>query len=158
MICPACGHENAAGEGFCAECGSELVEAAAQSAPAAAAPTAATLPPVQLELAGPAAQATYALRGTEALVGRRDATQGIYPEIDFDGNDIVLDRGEPVHAVSRRHGRIFWDGTTLMFEDLGSTNGSTIDGRPVLPREPQPLADGSVIVLGRTCRITVHIG
>jgi len=157
MNCPACGHENAASEGFCAECGSELAGPSVQTEPAPVAAAAAP-PAVRLELAGPTARTTYALHGAEALVGRRDPEQGIYPEIDFDGNDIVLDRGEPVHAVSRRHGRIFWDGATLMFEDLGSTNGSTIDGRPVPPREPQPLADGSVIVLGRTCRIVVRLG
>lgn len=114
-------------------------------------------PAIRFDLAGPASASTAAMTGSEARVGRRDADAGIYPEIDFEGNDFVVDGGERVHAVSRRHGRIFDDGGTLKYEDAGSTNGSTVDGAAVLPHDPQPLKDGSVIVLGRTCRITVHI-
>jgi hypothetical protein len=126
--------------------------------PAATAPAAPPQPAgITLELSGPAASSTLAFSGSEMHVGRRDADAGIYPEIDFDGNDIVVDAGERVHAVSRRHGRIFRDGDVLKYEDVGSTNGSTINGTPVLPNDPQPLKDGDRIVLGRTCRITVHI-
>lgn len=130
-------------------------------APAAAIPSVPAAPPsgpaVSFDIAGPAAASTVAFSAHEARVGRRDADAGIYPEIDFEGNDVVVDRGERVHAVSRRHGRVLMDGGTLSYEDLGSTNGSTIDGAAVLPNDPRPLRDGSVIVLGRTCRITVHV-
>jgi predicted nucleic acid-binding Zn ribbon protein len=128
--------------------------AAAASAPTSAPPAG---PSVTLDLAGPTGSSSYMLSGDEAKIGRRDADAGIFPEIDFEGNDFVNEAGEKVHAVSRRHGRIFRDGGDLKFEDLGSTNGSVLDGSPVLPHDPQPLKDGSAIVLGRTCRITVHI-
>jgi pSer/pThr/pTyr-binding forkhead associated (FHA) protein len=112
---------------------------------------------VRFELSGPSATSTYELTADEARIGRRDPDAGIYPEMDFDGNDIVVDGGERVHAVSRRHARVFREGDELKFEDLGSTNGSTLNGAPVLPHDPQPLKDGDHIVLGRTCRIAVQI-
>ncbi|HLZ71642.1 MAG TPA: FHA domain-containing protein [Dehalococcoidia bacterium] len=112
---------------------------------------------IAFDLSGPAASSRYEMQGDEVTIGRRDAESGIYPELDFDGNDIVIEAGERVHAVSRRHGRIFREGDVLKFEDLGSTNGSTINGAAVLAKDPQPLKDGDIIVLGRTCRITVHV-
>lgn len=147
--------------------------AAATTPPAASAPTdaapGATLPigaspaapsgsQIAFDLSGPATSSRVTMAGDELKIGRRDAEAGIYPEIDFDGNDIVVEGNDRVHAVSRRHGRIFREGDALRFEDLGSTNGSTLNGAPVLARDPQPLKDGDTIVLGRTCRITVHLG
>lgn len=126
-------------------------------AAAPTAPGAATGPAIAFELSGPASSSRYEMHSDEVKIGRRDAESGIYPELDFDGNDIVIEGGERVHAVSRRHGRIFRDGDVLKFEDLGSTNGSTINGAAVLAKDPQPLKDGDTIVLGRTCRIAVHL-
>jgi predicted nucleic acid-binding Zn ribbon protein len=114
-------------------------------------------PKVSFDLSGPASSSRYEMQSDEVKIGRRDAESGIYPELDFDGNDIVIEAGERVHAVSRRHGRIFREGDVLKFEDLGSTNGSTINGAAVLAKDPQPLKDGDTIVLGRTCRIVVHV-
>jgi len=133
----------------------QTVDQQAAAAAAGAAPPSG--PTVTFDLAGPTTTGSFMMKGDEAKVGRRDPDAGLFPEIDFDGNDIVVDGGERVHAVSRRHGRVFRDGGDLKFEDLGSTNGSTLDGAAVLANDPQPLKDGSVIVLGRTCRITVHI-
>jgi pSer/pThr/pTyr-binding forkhead associated (FHA) protein/predicted nucleic acid-binding Zn ribbon protein len=126
------------------------------SAPAAPAAAQAG-PAVTLDLAGPTSSSSYMLAGDEAKIGRRDADAGIFPEVDFEGNDFVTEGNEKVHAVSRRHGRVFREGGEVKFEDLGSTNGTTLDGTPVLPHDPQTLKDGSVLVLGRTCRITIHI-
>jgi pSer/pThr/pTyr-binding forkhead associated (FHA) protein len=112
---------------------------------------------VSLEYEGPTSKGRLAMAGDEVKIGRRDADAGIYPELDFEGNDLVVDAGERVHAVSRRHARVFRDGGDLKFEDLGSTNGSTLNGAAVLAHDPQPLNDGDRIVLGRTCRITVHV-
>ncbi|GEM_PF-1046525 len=132
-------------------------QAAAPTMSISAQPPAPTGPQIAFDLSGPVASSRYEMRGDEVKIGRRDAESGIYPELDFDGNDIVVEGGERVHAVSRRHGRIFREGGVLKFEDLGSTNGSTINGAAVLAKDPQPLKDSDTIVLGRTCRITVHV-
>jgi DNA-binding winged helix-turn-helix (wHTH) protein len=51
-------------------------------------------------------------------------------------------------GVSRQHARITIDAHGATLEDLGSRNGTTLDGRPV--EGPTALPDGAVIVLGAT--------
>jgi pSer/pThr/pTyr-binding forkhead associated (FHA) protein len=61
--------------------------------------------------------------------------------------DVVLD--DP--GVSRRHAEIRVDDGDVVVRDLGSTNGTLVDGQ----RTPSArLSDGSTITVGRT-RITV---
>jgi hypothetical protein len=50
-------------------------------------------------------------------------------------------------GISRKHVEILWDGSRAQVNDLGSTNGSMLDGRPV---HKAPLAPDSVIDIGRT--------
>jgi hypothetical protein len=50
-------------------------------------------------------------------------------------------------GISRKHVEILWDGTRAQVNDLGSTNGSLLDGRPV---SKAPLPPDSVIDIGRT--------
>jgi hypothetical protein len=57
--------------------------------------------------------------------------------------DITVDDS----GISRKHVEILWDGTRAQVNDLGSTNGSLLDGNPVTKA---PLAPDSVIDIGRT--------
>jgi DNA-binding winged helix-turn-helix (wHTH) protein len=57
-------------------------------------------------------------------------------------SDIWLD----VPGVSRRHARIAVRGTVATLEDLGSTNGTFVDGSPV--QAVTPLADGQKLTFG----------
>ncbi len=50
-------------------------------------------------------------------------------------------------GISRRHVEILWDGSRAQLNDLGSTNGSTLNGAPVTKA---PLPPDSVIDIGRT--------
>ncbi len=50
-------------------------------------------------------------------------------------------------GISRKHVEILWDGTRAQVNDLGSTNGSLLNGNPV---SKAPLAPDSVIDIGRT--------
>ena len=50
-------------------------------------------------------------------------------------------------GISRRHVEILWDGTRAQVNDLGSTNGSKLNGAPVAKA---PLPPDSVIDIGRT--------
>lgn len=50
-------------------------------------------------------------------------------------------------GISRRHVEILWDGTRAEVNDLGSTNGSQLNGNPVAHA---PLPPDSVIDIGRT--------
>lgn len=50
-------------------------------------------------------------------------------------------------GISRKHVEILWDGERAEVNDLGSTNGSSLNGNPV---SRAPLAPDSVIDIGRT--------
>jgi adenylate cyclase len=52
-------------------------------------------------------------------------------------------------SVSRVHARLsVGRDNTLQIEDIGSTNGTSIDGELIAPRLPHPLAAGSTLKLG----------
>jgi len=66
----------------------------------------------------------------------------------------VIGRGQdsafrlPDTGVSRRHLEISWDGQHAMLTDLGSTNGTTVNGQPV--QQPWQLNDGDVVRVGHS--------
>src|SRR5947208_1973156 len=49
-------------------------------------------------------------------------------------NDIVL----PTQKISRQHLRVAWDGKQVTVTDLGSRNGTLLDGERLLPQVSQP--------------------
>ncbi|WP_197319511.1 FhaA domain-containing protein [Saccharomonospora sp. NB11] len=65
----------------------------------------------------------------------------------------VIGRGQdadfrlPDTGVSRRHLEITWDGQSATLADIGSTNGTTVNGTPV---QTWQLADGDVIRVGHS--------
>jgi ABC transport system ATP-binding/permease protein len=59
-----------------------------------------------------------------------------------DGNDLVLSEG----GVSRQHARLFMEGGKVLLEDLGSSNGTYVDGERVA--EPVMLTPQSQVALG----------
>ena len=65
-------------------------------------------------------------------------------------NDIVIDDQD----VSRRHARITWNGRDLMLEDLGSANGTFLNGGRLIG--PEALRHGDAVGLAQTVRLTVH--
>lgn len=83
------------------------------------------------------------LRGSEILIGKRSVSQGLEPDIDLGiaPSDIGVSRS---HAVLR----ITESGVTIT--DLGSTNGTSLNGSDDLipARVAVPLENGSRIHLG----------
>ena len=59
-------------------------------------------------------------------------------------NDIILN--DPF--ISGHHARIRWDGAVWWIEDLGSSNGTAVDGQICPPQNPQPLRNGASLKLG----------
>lgn len=52
-------------------------------------------------------------------------------------------------SVSRRHARLSVDGNNILhIEDVGSTNGTSINGEPIAPGLTRPLEPGSTLKLG----------
>jgi hypothetical protein len=80
----------------------------------------------------------------EITIGRVDPHRGIRPDID-------LSKFDPASRISRRHARITSRGGQFYVEDLGSANGTFVNGRNRLkPQEPYPLVNGDVLKFGET--------
>lgn len=58
------------------------------------------------------------------------------------GRDEECDIHLPDRQVSRNHARIFWAGDHYRIEDLGSKNGTHVNGQDVAPNTSSPLQDG----------------
>ncbi|MGE3467050.1 MAG: FHA domain-containing protein [Pyrinomonadaceae bacterium] len=86
----------------------------------------------------------FRLVNDESTIGRWDADNGIFPDVDLDAHDSDA-------KVSRRHARIVRNSGKYFIEDLGSTNGTYVNrGRRLLPGNPQALKDGDEVIVGKT--------
>lgn len=80
---------------------------------------------------------------TEVIIGREDPVSNVFPEID------LTDHGGDEGGVSRRHARIFVQGTQIFVEDLNSTNYTHVNQQRLTPGHPHPLNDGDELRFGR---------
>lgn len=93
---------------------------------------------------GAAIGTEFELSADESNIGRWDADNGIFPDVDLDAHD-------PEAKVSRRHARICRDREKYVIEDLGSTNGTFVNrGKRLLPGNRHLLDDGDEIIVGKT--------
>lgn len=76
-------------------------------------------------------------------LGRSDPSQNIFPEIDLT-DDLAKEYG-----VSREHAAIVGRSGAIMVEDLGSTNGTLLNGERLDPYMPEPLQHGDQLQLGQ---------
>ena len=80
---------------------------------------------------------------SEIYLGRLDAAHGIFPDLDLTA-DGGLESG-----VSRRHAKIHQKGNRFFIEDVGSANGTFLNGQRLTPYLPHPLQKGDKVQLGR---------
>lgn len=70
---------------------------------------------------------------------------------EFQHGRVVVGRGKDADFrlddpnVSRRHAVLYWEGGQVFVKDLGSTNGTYVNGRPVTSA---PVRDGDVLTVG----------
>ena len=76
-------------------------------------------------------------------LGRSEPARDIFPEVDL-ADDLAMQRG-----VSREHAAIFGRGSLVLVEDLGSTNGTLLNGERLDPYMPEPLEHGDQLQLGQ---------
>jgi hypothetical protein len=122
--CGRCGRVNKSGARFCAGCGAPL------GAP----------PMARLMITSPRGSWEQKLDKIPLRIGRRDPRQNHYPELDLAEHD----RG----IASRNHAVITRDGDFYTLTDLGSTNGTLLNGALVPHRQPQRLRPGDRIKVG----------
>lgn len=120
--CPVCKTFNPAGVMFCVDCG--LIFDRALPGDAFGAPA------VQLPILVEESGREHALRPGVSVIGRE--------------GDVLLSDGR----ASRRHAQVTNDGGALSVEDLGSTNGTKVDGVALTPGEKRSLKGGEKLSFG----------
>jgi pSer/pThr/pTyr-binding forkhead associated (FHA) protein len=95
-------------------------------------------------------QTTVGMEVSDTIVlGRTDPLTDFHPELD------LTPYGGQENGVSRRHVTITQGGKALYVKDLGSTNGTRINGFQLEANQLYRLRDGDELELGRV-RITVR--
>ncbi len=123
-FCPHCGAQlPRPGAAFCATCGRSL-----QARPTTAGVSPSAAPQLRIQLPG-RAEETFVIARPRVTIGRDP------------GNDLVLD--SPI--VSRRHAELEVRDDAAVWRDLGSANGTAVNGRVI---SEQTLRDGDIIRIG----------
>jgi len=79
----------------------------------------------------------------EFTMGRVSEGQPIMPDIDLSPYQAYAAGVSRLHAVIKR------DGPRIIFIDLGSANGTYINGKRLIPNVEQVISHGDVIALGK---------
>jgi hypothetical protein len=90
---------------------------------------------------------TVPAQGTTLLVGRKSASRNIAPEISLDFDSAVSHR----HAILTRT-----DGTGWVLRDIGSSNGTRLNGQDVQPNTDVAVRPGDRITLGHWTCLTLN--
>jgi len=163
ILCPNCHHQEMTGALFCAECGARLVVTEAPSTqhiernqtgllsyPARQAPN----PPAPV-LSGSSAEAVVSLHLIESgmilhLTGQNEFTIGrvaegqpILPDVDLSPYEGYA------QGVSRLHAALKTNNNRVYITDLGSSNGTRVNGQKILANADFPLNHGDVVALGK---------
>ncbi len=160
-VCPNCEHPNLEGVLFCEDCGEVLIGAA--MVPSTRQLEGVSTNPVLKATWGTThvgEQAQILLRfrdvkdpiylapQSETTFGRYDSAAGVTPTLD------LTPFGAQEQGVSRLHAAIRRDQNTLTLVDLGSVNGTHLNGQRLVPNQPRVLRDGDEIRLGKlVCHI-----
>lgn len=98
---------------------------------------------LRVEIEGGATPIILKPKSEEMILGRRDPTTGATPEVD-----LTPYAGYRM-GVSRRHASIKLGETQLNLWDLGSSNGTFLNGTRLTAHRPYPIRDGDEVRLGQ---------
>lgn len=156
VSCPNCGKTNQRHEVFCYACG-QLLEPL-QSAHSTQHFADADLSTVGKEFFGEDSVLAIRVRGSieavelrpqhithEIIIGRSTPGSPIVPDVD------LLDKQGADYGVSRMHANIIYDAeqAVLLISDLGSANGTFINGEKLVAKEVRVLRHGDELRLGK---------
>jgi hypothetical protein len=156
--CPNCQHKNVTGALFCAECGAQLdgVETLVTNAitdeqiaedlkKKSVRPDTMPTPVnswISLHLMDSGKILPLASRN-EFTLGRLSEGQPIMPDIDLTPYQAYASGVSRLHAVVKR------DADRVMVMDLGSSNGTYVNGRRINPHVEESLSHGDILALGK---------
>jgi len=153
QVCGNCGKVNPESESYCTACGHAL---SGERTVASTQPLNITGLPqpqlrwgtaffedrmiLQLEIKGTDQMIQHEL-GLDCVVGRTH--EDVVPDLDLAPFNALE------HGVSRRHARLTRQSLTVMVQDLGSVNGTFLNGTRLVPFQPRVLRHDDELVLGR---------
>lgn len=140
-ICPHCRYQNREGYMFCEDCGEDLAQVESVRPGTYLAP-AAVDPEISLQFQGRPHVLALQLQARTVL-GRRDAERTRQPDID------LTEQGALEMGVSGLHAAIQHTADGVQLFDLGSTNGTYLNGRRLAFNQAYILRDGDEIRFGR---------
>jgi hypothetical protein len=158
MVCPNCKHNNMAGAMFCAECGAQLLGKDALTTQNISTEKFSSGFPkstqdVYQSFDGQGSWGSIHLLDTgqvlplssrnEFTLGRISDGQPIMPDIDLSPYQAYAGGVSRLHAIIKR------DGDRILFMDLGSANGSYINGKRLQPNAEQYINHGDIVALGK---------
>jgi serine/threonine protein kinase len=124
--CPSCGRSNRQSARFCVACGYSW----------------APIGPAVLRVVEPVRAAwEMPISRNPMLLGRASEAESYRPDFDM----TFYDDGD---YVSRRHARITKGRAGYFVTDLGSSNGTTVNGQPLIPHRARMLRNGDRIKVG----------
>ncbi len=154
IVCPNCKHQEADGAIFCSECGMQLIQYSPGETQRFNTATSELGGPPLLDpsVESPAWISLHLLDSGQILpisdrveftMGRTSENQPIMPDIDL-APFKAFDNG-----VSRLHAVIRNISGKIIIMDLGSSNGTYINGTRIVPNIEQPLRHGDIVALGK---------
>lgn len=161
ILCPNCQHHEIAGALFCSECGAQLVfaenlstQTIHRSQSDVLTPPQQSSPPLPESPAG-AVDALISLHlvdsgqilplagRTEFTLGRVTEGQPILPDVDLSPYEAYA------QGVSRLHAALRITNQRIVIVDLGSSNGTRVNGQKIVPNVDYPLNHGDMLALGK---------
>jgi len=161
IVCPNCHHQELPGALFCSECGAQLVaidRSATQtlamiqsdyfekkhSRPLHSAPMVSPGPELTISLRIMDSGDIIRLSGrSEVTLGRVVEGQPILPDIDLSPYEAYA------HGVSRLHAVLKINPQRVVIMDLGSSNGTRVNGQKIVPHIDYPLKNQDIVALGK---------
>lgn len=161
IICPNCHHEELPGSLFCSECGAQLVVSETPTtqhiqrnpsdilavkppsqSPSSAQPATTQEAVVSLHMVD-SGQMLHLAGQTEFTIGRTAEGQPILPDVDLSPFEAYAQGVSRLHAALKIHNQ------RVVITDLGSSNGTRVNGQKIVPHVDYPLNHGDMIALGK---------
>jgi pSer/pThr/pTyr-binding forkhead associated (FHA) protein len=162
ILCPNCQHKELPGALFCSECGTQLVSldilntrtiqrtttdtltytAEIPDVGARKTPVRSAIPTISLHMVD-SAQVLHLAERNEFTLGRAIEGQPILPDVDLSPFDAFT------LGVSRLHAALRIINGEVVVADLGSSNGTRVNGQKIVPHVDYPINHGDVIALGK---------
>lgn len=159
-VCPNCNHDNMVGALFCSECGAQLMgkddlvtQNISTNQMKSAPPDHSVPKAFPIDAGGVDAWGSLHLLDTgqvipltgrdEFTLGRISEGQPIMPDLDLSPYQAYTSGVSRLHAVIKRVGQ------SVFIMDLGSANGTYVNGKRLLVNVEQVLNHGDVLAMGK---------